>query len=354
MSGRALGWAKKPERVVRGREAKAALVFLADYADEAGFAWPAVDHLAAELMCSGRTVQRVLKVLVADGALVRLDVEDRANGRTRTSAYYFPIDGRPPSAAEIAAYERKVGGRVTQVSPWEGDTAVTGEGDTSVGGRVTLLSPLYEPSQELTGPEGPSAGAGAREALIRQMEAACPPRLLAVSSRPDYVAALDQLAEAGEDVSVLPGCIRRMALDPLFTGRKVPVALERWLLQGQWRGWLENPQLPLATPAGAVEAPPLAADPAVAEAWARTKAVLSDEMTEATFGAWIKPAQIGEAHGRLYVVALTGTAREWIRNNCWRKVERAWSGGLLASRALSLVSKTEFERVQSDAMRVEP
>lgn len=122
MSGLALGWARK--RSAPSKESKPLLVFLADNANET-FAWPGVETLAADLQCSARTVQRLLKQLVDARLLIRLDVEDRYTGRTRSCGYYFPVHGHGPSAKEIAWFEQMVGGRVTSVSPWEGDTRVT-------------------------------------------------------------------------------------------------------------------------------------------------------------------------------------------------------------------------------------
>src|SRR5690606_35400191 len=109
------------------------------------FAFPAVATVAGELQVDERTVQRHLRILEDDHQIIGCDVEDKATGRTRTRAYYFPVEGRGPSAKELKAFELKVGGRVTRVSPWEGDMGVTGEGDTGVRGRVTTVSPLNEP-----------------------------------------------------------------------------------------------------------------------------------------------------------------------------------------------------------------
>lgn len=240
MSGLALGWARK-RKDAPSREAKACLMYVADNANDQ-MAWPSKRTLAEDMMCSEKTVMRLLADLVSAGLLVRLDVEDKATGRTRTCGYYFPVQGRPPLAGEIAAFEREVGGRVTLVSPWEGDTDGTGEGDTGVTGRGTTVSPLYEPplkpesSDELSTGEG--EGAQAREILISEIEAAMPARLASVSDRDAYRAALGDLAAEGVDLADLPGCLGRWAVDPLFLGRKVPVPLEKWLRSGQWRGSL--------------------------------------------------------------------------------------------------------------------
>lgn len=328
MSGRALGWAK--EQAAPSREAKAALVFLADYASAAGFAWPSIAALAGELGCSDRTVIRHLKALVEASLLVRLDVEDRMTGRTRPCAYWFPMAGRAPSAGEVAAYEAEVGGRVTLVSPWEGDSAVTLEGDTDVRGRVTTVSPL-EPLLEPSEPEGSSPGA--REAvpagLVGEIEAAMPRTMTAVSSRPAYLEALAVLAADGVDLGVLPGCLRRLGADRLFTGLRVPPRLETWLLDGKWRAYLAEGGEGIADATAAEGEPVPEALVAAVRPFAR----------DGELGSYLQPARLRAAGGRVFLVARTGVGRDWIRGH-WARIEAAWDGG---APGLALVSRAEFE-----------
>lgn len=342
MSGLALGWTRK-RRDAPSREAKALLMYLADNANEQT-AWPSKRKLALDVMCSEKTIMRLLADLVEARLLIRLDVEDKHTGRTRTCGYYFPIQGRPPGADEIAAFELEVGGRVTRVSPWEGDTGVPLVGDMGVTGRGTTVSPLNEPPLEPSGPEGPSPGGREREALVRELEEATPPRVLAVSDQVAYREAVDVLAERGVDLAELPGCMRRMAVDPLFLGKKIPDPLERWLLQGKYRGYPAVVRADQAVPEPAADATePHAAADADRVIWRVVETRACEALTEKTYGSWIRPARLCVARGELFVVALTGTARDWIAGNCWRRIEGWWSAADAAKRPLKLVSRLEFE-----------
>lgn len=352
MSGLALGWARK-RRDAPSREAKSLLMFLADNANEQT-AWPSKRTLALDVMCSEKTIMRLLAELVEARLLIRLDVEDKATGRTRTCGYYFPIQGRPPSADEIATFEREVGGRVTRVSPWESDIAVTQEGDTGVRGRGTTVSPLNEPPLEPSGPEGPSPGAREREALVREIEEATPARVLAVSDQVAYREALDVLAGRGVDLAELPGCMRRMAVDPLFLGKKIPDPLERWLLQGKYRGYPAVARADQAVPASNLDTPsPHAADEGARAVWRTVDAECCKALTEAEYGSWISRAFLGACGGQLFVVAFSGEARNWIVGRCWRRIEGWWSAADAVKRPLKLVSKLEFEALVRQSEGVE-
>jgi hypothetical protein len=338
VSGLALGWARK-RRDAPSREAKSCLMYLADNCNEQ-IAFPSKRTLAEDMMCSEKTVMRLLQDLVSAGLLVRLDVEERATKRTRTCGYYFPIQGRPPTRDEVAVFEREIGGRVTLVSPWEGDTGVplegdTGvplEGDTCVTGRVTTVSPLYEPPLEPSGSEEPSPGARAREALVSEIEQAMPRRMVAVSDQVAYREALETLAEQGVDLAVLPGCLRRWEVDPLFVSRKVPVPLERWLSSGMWRGSLPDAAVAVEAPEPRVDHP----------LWPRLLEAARPYATDGEVGSYLEPAMLAERAGAAWLVARTGTARDWIARKCWFHIREAWAVAA-AGLDLQLISKSEFE-----------
>lgn len=70
MSIQAVSWVLKHERQTAGVE-RLVLLALANYADEAGMAWPSVKRLAGECNCSERAVQYALAQLVEKGLVSR-------------------------------------------------------------------------------------------------------------------------------------------------------------------------------------------------------------------------------------------------------------------------------------------
>jgi chromosomal replication initiator protein len=84
-----------------------------------------------------------------------------------------------------------------------------------------------------------------------------------------------------------------------------------------------------ATPAGAV--------------WSKTCQVLKRELGEATFGSYFGQAALREHGDLLCVVAATGVARDWIRNNAWRRIGELWAQNDPMGRQLDLKSRMEFE-----------
>ncbi|MCW5758277.1 MAG: helix-turn-helix domain-containing protein [Phenylobacterium sp.] len=346
MSGKCRGWAG--EQKDAPRELRTFLMVVADYANELGFMWPSVETMADEQGCSGRTIQRLLKKAVEAGLLIRLDVEDRRTGRTRSCGYFFPVKGLGPTGQDIAAFERVSGGRVTAVSPWEGDTGVTGEGDTGVRGRVTTVSP-HEPPLEPSETEVSSPGA--REdgetpvgkvdrTLVEAVRAAMPVGMGRVSSEPDWIEALDVLAGRGEDVSAVPDCLRRLADDPLFRGLKVPPRCERWLLDGKWRFYLD-PAPPRGPDASRL-------DPGLLRAgefapWCAAMAAVQARIGDKLFRSWLSRASLGQIGQALYLVAATGVARDWIRDECWPLIFDTFEAADPQRRRLTLVAKPEFE-----------
>ena len=69
MSVQAITWALGVP--VKSSTHRAVLVVIANYADADGFCWPSQKRVAAEAVCSERTVRNVLTDLEAQGVLAR-------------------------------------------------------------------------------------------------------------------------------------------------------------------------------------------------------------------------------------------------------------------------------------------
>ncbi len=83
------------------------------------------------------------------------------------------------------------------------------------------------------------------------------------------------------------------------------------------------------TPAGAV--------------WTKTCQVLKRELGDATFGSYFGQAALREHGDALCLVAATGVARDWIRNNAWRRIGELWAQNDPMGRSLDLKSRMEFD-----------
>ena len=157
MSGVAHGWASRQRAPTQST--KSLLETLGDCADpELHFAWPSIGFLAERRQLSERQIKRMLRMLVEAKLVVGFNVVDRRTGRTRTSAYWLPVFGPEPSPETIAAYEQKVGGRVSPMSPSEGDMGDTQEGDMGVtpeGDTGVTLTTLNETSELGASDEAP-------------------------------------------------------------------------------------------------------------------------------------------------------------------------------------------------------
>lgn len=264
MSGRALGWAKRQD--APDRDTKSLLVFLADYVIDTPFAWPSVATLAGELQVSERTVQRMLPQLVEAGLVVGFEVKDKATGRCRTRAYYFPIDSADPTPAQVRAFEMNAGCVLTRLgnaaSPGEpgegdstvtpeGDSGVTGEGDHSVTGRVTAVSPLKEPPSELSDADASSTGgrasegAGAEEGgdAFEDAWAAYPEqgRLGASSQRLGRQAWADELAGGASPARMIAGVGAYAGNRAVWGASGRPKAFHRFLSDGCWAEFADLP-----------------------------------------------------------------------------------------------------------------
>ena len=86
----------------------------------------------------------------------------------------------------------------------------------------------------------------------------------------------------------------------------------------------------------------MASAPAMA-VWSKTCQVLKRELGDATFVSWLGQAALRESGDEVCVVAATGMARDWIRNNAWRRIGELWAQNDPLGRRLDLKSKMEIE-----------
>lgn len=77
--------------------------------------------------------------------------------------------------------------------------------------------------------------------------------------------------------------------------------------------------------------------------WTGARQVLKRELGEATFESYLAQATLKEAGDRVFLVAATGVARDWIRRHAWRRVSELWQQEDPLGRPLELASRMEFE-----------
>lgn len=88
----------------------------------------------------------------------------------------------------------------------------------------------------------------------------------------------------------------------------------------------------------------MAAQTPVGALWGKACQALRRELGDDTFGSWLAQASLREAPGgALVLVTPTGTARDWIRRNAWRRIGELWAQNDPQGRRLDLKSRTEFE-----------
>ena len=78
--------------------------------------------------------------------------------------------------------------------------------------------------------------------------------------------------------------------------------------------------------------------------WSKACVALRRELGADTFGSWLGQASLqASADGALVLVTPTGIARDWIRNNAWRRIQEIWSQQDPQGRGLTLKSRREFD-----------
>lgn len=342
MSFDAVTWAKAQECPTP--RAKSVLVCLAAYADADGCAWAAVSTLLIETSLGHeRTVKRGLADLRAIGLLVETGEKKVLFGKL-IPIYRFPMERGPANTRQRMEQERAKSA-VTLVSPQEisGDTEVTARGDTACDLGVTPMSPKLEQNFEGNSKREREVGF----ADLKKVEEAYPRKGLGFTDRDAALVELGKVLAEGVSVDELVGAALAYRHDPILKKRDFgPVGLHRWLSTGRYRGWLPDAQLPLdglraeGPGQGAAVVQAHTAPEADQAVWTKALAQLRMTLSEAEF-SYVRPAFLGRREGALFLVALTGIARDRIRDRSWRRVETAWrdNGG---AGGLTLLSKSEF------------
>ena len=242
MSGDARAWAKA--QPIEDRNAKQVLAHLGDYADAAGEAWAAIGVLSYEISVSARRVQEGLAWL--KGRYIE------ETGRTHLyegklyPLYRLKLEEGPKNTREAMRMMRD-GLGVRPAAPQDEATGATGrtpsdEADAT-GRTPTGATGRIQIDQGNTNILA-SLGASAREPDLKgfeDLEAAYPKAGLGFSDRSAGWDAYQQLVLDGIDAAELVRAAERYRLDPIHRKRDFgPVALQKWLTEGRWRGWRDD------------------------------------------------------------------------------------------------------------------
>jgi hypothetical protein len=181
--------------------------------------------------------------------------------------------------------------------------------------------------------------AGEREALFGRLEAAFAKRGLGFTHRERAWGVFGELLDEGLDAERLILAAANYAADTSV--KRKDLGLDHWLADRKYRGWWPEP-------AAVAEArretdQPGQADELWQAVWRTACAALEAELGAGTFGSWLRPAFLGEHGGALYVVAATGMAHDWIRDNGWKRVAAAWRAVGGGDRRLSLIGRKAFQ-----------
>lgn len=144
---------------------KLILMALADAADDEGLCWPGVRTLASKCCVSGRTVQRTIKMFVAQGMLI-VEERRRADGRQTSNSYLLALRKDPDNLSPQPPKPGGGGGtgdagRVTQLSRGPDDTA---------------MSPQEPPREFISEPPQPENGCGPTASIIFPKKLTTPER----------------------------------------------------------------------------------------------------------------------------------------------------------------------------------
>jgi hypothetical protein len=322
-----LAWATDQQQL--DVASKFVLYRLAQFADGECCAWAKVDTLAFAVNVSARTIQYRLRDLEAAGLIRRTERVHRLEGSTRT----VPIYQVAPEA-EGLGLRQSMGAKSAPIDP---------HGCRIEGG---MGAKGLHPHKELTGTEDPSGEgsmrAGEREALFGRLEAAFAKRGLGFTHRERAWGVFGELLDEGLDAERLILAAAAYAADPSV--KRKDLGLDHWLADRKYRGWWPEPAA-VAEAAVGVALPDHAAGEAWQAIWRTACARLEAELGAGTFGSWLRPAFLGEQGGALYVVAATGMAHDWIRDNGWKRVLAAWSAatGAAPMAPLTLISRARFQ-----------
>lgn len=128
MSVAAITWAKAQQ--APNAVAKAVLVFIADYADDDGVAWPSLATLTNDLQVSKRTLQRAIRLLEEAGLLLS-DARYQGHGGQTSNRYCLAMSGEGAKSADCD--QSDMGPVPIVAPPYELPTNLPPEADASVG-----------------------------------------------------------------------------------------------------------------------------------------------------------------------------------------------------------------------------
>jgi hypothetical protein len=193
------------------------LLALADEADDKGFCFPGVPHLAAMCGMTERSVQRLMRLLTQRG-LIRMEARYRPNGARTSNGYWLALAS--PVTTRHPPPDRCDTGPVTSVSPAPCQPS-RGAGDRCVG--ETTTNPSIDP--ELL--PGGACDAGAS---IVSPSVLCFPDTLSVSDRDALARHLRALSEeqAQQVLDELAARMSRsMVRNPVGYGAELVKRLQR-------------------------------------------------------------------------------------------------------------------------------
>ncbi|MDR3513766.1 MAG: helix-turn-helix domain-containing protein [Caulobacteraceae bacterium] len=214
------------------------------YANGAGDTWSTINILSKHINKSERTVQNYMRQLERAG-LIKLTGRTYRLPKSTRSVPLYSLQFDVIVAAESVGGEGGGDAWVQHVAPIDPSVSVQPvapidgvwvQNSASMGADCCTRKETIETTKGAIAPS-----AGAREALragFEALEEVTPRRVFGVSDRDVAFEVYVELAAEGVDVSALPGCMGRMAIDPIFTGRRIPPKLEDWLRKGQYRAWL--------------------------------------------------------------------------------------------------------------------
>jgi hypothetical protein len=233
-------WANDQQQLAM--RTKAILKELCAFADAECVTWAPVATLAYAANCNERTVQYHLRKLEAEGLLAPTGNMHRLENSSRSVPTYrlaphveglgLPYGQAAPPAADAGAMGAKI-------APIEGAHGCKSASSMGAKGLHPYKENLGEPEEANASSQRAREPSADLEAVFGAIEAAYPRLGLGFTDRSAAWAALQRLAAEGVDVSALPDAARRYAADPILRKRDFgPVALQRWLSEGRYRGWL--------------------------------------------------------------------------------------------------------------------
>ncbi len=259
-------WADRRREV--DLQAKVILQKFAAFADAEGRTWRKVADLAEDANCSIRTVHSRLRWLEENRYIRPTGEMHRLKDSTRSVPVYvlrptFEVEDVANSMCANSAYMR-------------GACVQTGAGMCATG--CTCID-TQEPLEEQKGAGARAderVGVSVGEAYAR-IEAAYPPEALGFTDPDAARAVLADLIGQGVEVGDLVAAAADFAVSPMLSRRTYgPVALQRWLSEGRYRGFGPFLERAKAARAGSVAGAAGVGAGSVAGAWTGPEALRAD------------------------------------------------------------------------------